>query len=220
MAKRPVPGRVKTRLQPRCSPRQAAEVHAAMLRYVLARVAAHVAAGAWVLALDGNGADESAVTVDVPAGWRTVDQGAGDLGERLDHVWQAVGQAAVVFFGVDCPDVPAAALRAIGPALASHDAAVGPVEDGGYWTLAAGRYLPPLLEGIDWGSPSVYDQTVAAASRAGLHLSALPRWYDVDAPPDLAALQRRLTAAREPALVQLRHDLEHILDDPIQSLKG
>jgi hypothetical protein len=116
-----------------------------------------------------------------------------------------------VFLGVDCPDVPADALLAAAAALDEADAAAGPTADGGYWTLAARRCEPALLTGIDWGTPLVYDQTRAAAERAGLTFRELPRWFDVDEPADLLALFDRLRDADEPALLRLRQRLEPLL---------
>ena len=223
MAKRAVPGRVKTRLIGPLSADQAAAVHAAMLECVLRRVRAHVP-GTPVLALDAWPADADAGAPVEPAGdavvaalagdsdWRVLDQGSGALGDRLNHVWSKLGGGPVVFFGVDVPDVPSAALQGIVPALASHDAAIGPAADGGYWTLAAAQSQPALLEGIDWGTARVYHQTCDAAKRAGLRWCALTRWRDVDDSAGLTALQRRLRRATEPALVTLHHRLQRIVE--------
>ncbi len=241
MAKRPVPGQVKTRLRTRFTADQAARIHAAMLRCVLSRVRKYVP-GEHVLALgiasqrsapcsaapsDNAAPDVQAEAAETakawgltfPEGWRVVDQGEGGLGERLDHVWQVVGGGPVIFLGVDSPDVPSEALSGIAPLLTSHDAAIGPVADGGYWTLAASRYLPMLLQGIDWGSASVYHQTVETAACAGLRCGVLPAWHDVDEPADFDALLRRLDhvaikdEANEPALVRLRQDLLAIMSE-------
>ena len=153
-----------------------------------------------------------------PRGWDLVDQGGGDLGERLDRVWRGRGDkqagGPIVFFGIDCPDVPAEALAGIGPALGRDQVAIGPVTDGGYWTLACAAYQPGLLQGIDWGTPAVYDQTVRAAKRLGLNPTALPAWHDVDEPKDLDALRQRLAnlpEPREPALAELAARLDEIL---------
>ena len=220
MAKGAVPGRVKTRLTrgvEAVSPDQSAAVHAAMLEAVLARLEL------WVRD-SGGGKVHLVLAMDDPAlapaaavGWRVMDQGAGDLGQRLDHVWRdCVDRGdgeAVVFFGVDCPDVPAQALAAIAEVLEKHDAAVGPVDDGGYWTLASRRYAPGLIADIDWGTAVVYDQTCAAAERLGLSLHRLPTWHDVDEPADLAGLRQRLASAEEPALRRLAERLDTILTD-------
>jgi hypothetical protein len=196
---------VKTRLMPTLSAKQAAQVHAAMLDCVLQRVAEHLP-GRHLLALAG--AEPGSPAPGLPAGWAVLDQGTGTLGDRLEHVWRQLPAASpVVFLGVDSPDVPAEALAGIGATLSGVDAALGPVDDGGYWALAAARRLPALVRGIDWGTAAVYHQTRSAADAAGLQVRDLPRWHDVDTPADLADLQRRLKDAQEPALVALRDRL-------------
>ncbi len=266
MAKAAVPGRVKTRLTRGpggLTPEAAAAVHAAMLDTVLERAAGRVAGGGGaVLALDDvHRAPDAAAAW----GWRVVEQGTGDLGERIARVWRGVAGPAMVL-GVDSPDVPRASLRPVrdllyGETPADHpptggvgrgsagpggeggdaprppaarpptpgpsrgaggrpappDALLGPVADGGYWTLAARAVPLALLESIDWGTPAVYDQTHAAARAAGLRLADLPGWHDVDDTADLAALRRRLadpsTAgdAPDPALRSLARRLDALL---------
>lgn len=215
MAKQPIPGQVKTRLLGRLTPGQAAAIHRAMLDCVLERAAAHLP-GIHVLATPPPSPAPSA-SPDALDGsrWRWIDQGTGDLGARMDHVWRALGAGPIVFLGVDSPDVPAQALRAIPAALRDTDAAIGPVCDGGYWTLAANRYLPQLLTGIDWGTANVYHQTVAAAA-GRLSVTTLPVWHDVDEPDDLDALRHRLqraSAPLEPALIRLRDRLRQVCKD-------
>lgn len=218
MAKPAVPGQVKTRLLDQLSAQQAAQVHAAMLGCVLRRAQAHIPVSGpvdFVVALDGRlsaaSPAEPAASWQAPTGWRQIDQGTGDLGQRLVHVWQALGCGPIVFLGVDSPDVPAEALGSIVPAMDQGDAAIGPVDDGGYWTLALRRWEPRIFQGIDWGTASVYHQTSEAAERAGLKLAVLTQWYDIDRPADLRALCRRIEKAQEPALVQLRMELGRVL---------
>lgn len=217
MAKRPVPGRVKTRLIGELSDHQAACVHAAMLDCVLHRLIAAFP-DQLVLALD-NGTQEPlthpdpALDIQLPADTKLIDQGQGSLGDRLGHVWQAIGEGPAVFFGVDSPDVPVNALKSIPHCLAHTDAACGPVEDGGYWCLAGRQYKPILLTGIDWGTPAVYHQTRDAAEQAGLTLHELPAWHDVDDASDLTSLRERLRDAREPALIRLAQRLQRITQD-------
>ena len=193
MAKRPEPGAVKTRLvgPGGLDPEAAAQLSWAMLRCTAERLWA--ASAQVILAVSPDGcAGDVAEALDVQF-TQVVDQGAGDLGQRLECVWEGVGgEGGIAFFGVDAPDVPVTALRAIPPALANHNLAIGPTKDGGYWTLAAHGFHPAVIRGIDWGSDRVYDQTRQRAAEAGLAVYALPRWYDVDRPSDVEALSRRL----------------------------
>ncbi len=228
MAKAVVPGRVKTRLTlgpGALSPKAAAKAYAAMFEATARRLRQHLRAEddtppRLVLAMD----DPEVVppwidrqTAAQPHGWEVVPQGEGDLGDRLERVWRWAGGGPVVFFGCDSPDLPAAVLQTLGRRLREADALIGPVGDGGYWTLACGPGMETLIIDIDWGTAAVYDQTRAAARAAGLRLDDLPTWHDVDHPADLAELHRRLgsaDAANDPALRSLRRDLDLLLHDP------
>ncbi len=217
MAKRPIPGRVKTRLTPAFTPLQAAQVHAAMLQCVLARLAIHLP-GQHFLALDNQTASpdppqDPALHYQLPQAFKIIDQGQGSLGDRLKHVWKALNQSQAVFFGVDSPDVPIKTLTSLWTTLQPADAVLGPVDDGGYYCLAAKQLTPQLLTGIDWGTPAVYHQTHQAAQNAGLKLLDLAPWQDVDTPADLLELQDRLNQADEPQLAQLRQRLNRITQD-------
>jgi uncharacterized protein len=216
MAKRPEPRRVKTRLIGELSDLQAARIHAAMLDCVLTRLSA--LPGQLILALDGGinapiTHPDPDLSIEVPSGTYLMDQEHGDLGDRLGHVWQALGCGPAVFFGVDSPDVPTSTLKSIAPSLTHADAACGPVDDGGYWCLAGRQYTPKLLAGIDWGTPAVYHQTRDAAEQAGLRLHELPAWHDVDDASDLTSLRDRLRDTREPALIRLTQRLKMITQD-------
>ncbi len=216
LTKPPVPGRVKTRLitgQPGgLSAIGAARVHAAMLVCITRRLL-NIGHHEAILAVDGGRLDSpGALPLAAPAGWRVTDQGAGGLGQRLDHLWRSMGDGPLAFLGTDSPDVPMSALEAMAGAVDGADAAVGPVSDGGYWCLAARSYRPQLLRGIDWGTANVYHQTQAAAHRAGLTLAELPAWHDVDSPEDLQALRLRLRETADPHLARLAHELAAACD--------
>ncbi|MHC4428976.1 MAG: TIGR04282 family arsenosugar biosynthesis glycosyltransferase [Planctomycetota bacterium] len=193
MAKRPEPGLVKTRLAAggRFSDADVVELAWAMLRCTARRLCAR---GLLVLAVSPDGGSpETARRLEV-ADCTLLDQGPGGLGDRMDRVWRRVGRdRPVAFFGGDSPDVPDDALDAIGPTLATADVTCGPTPDGGYWTLAARAHQPAVLREIDWGTPSVYDQTRSRAVEAGLRFKTLPPWPDVDRPEDVDALRERLS---------------------------
>jgi glycosyltransferase A (GT-A) superfamily protein (DUF2064 family) len=122
-----------------------------------------------------------------------MDQGGGNLGDRLDRLWRLLGSSGpVAFFGSDSPDVPEEVLGQLPEALGRAELAVGRTPDGGYWTIAGQAPHPEVLVEIDWGGPAVYDQTLQRAAEAGLSVHELPPWFDVDHPADLAALRCRL----------------------------
>ena len=198
MAKRPEPGLVKTRLfgEGPFDASTAAQIAWAMLRCTVDRLAARVMV---VLAVTPDGCGGPlAERLGYPS-LPTVDQGPGDLGQRLDRVWRQVTSVRpVAFFGSDSPDIPEDALhRRIPEALEVCDLAVGPTHDGGYWTLAARSHYPQVLRDIDWGGDRVYDQTCQRAAEAGLSLQSLPLWPDVDRLDDVIALRRRLAARNQ-----------------------
>ena len=215
MTKAPAPGRVKTRLQTRYTPHQAAQIHRAMLQCTLERLAKF---------LPGNNPLKKIVAIDRPPsnppsdtdlppaaqGWKIIDQGTGDLGERMLRVAASMNTTPMIFFGADSPDLPAKVIAEIPTKLRDRPAAVGPTHDGGYWCIAMRDLTPTLLRGIDWGSHYVYDQTVQAAHRHGIPLATLPAWHDVDRPEDVDALRHRLRDAKEAPLNDLRKRLDRI----------
>ncbi len=194
MAKDPEFVVVKTRLREVYSRETATRIAEIMLQCVARRLAR--AAGRLVLAVTPDGAGPRlarGLGLQVGGEVSVLDQGSGDLGLRLDRVWRQVGtKRPVAFFGGDSPDVPEAALAEIPSALHAADVAVGPTDDGGYWTLAAREHHDAVLAGIDWGTGKVYDQTRQRAETAGLVVGTLPLWHDVDRPQDVDALRRRL----------------------------
>lgn len=192
MAKRPTAGQVKTRLvnDGALSADEASQLSWEMLLCTAQRL---TNISKTVLAVTPDG-DAQQLASDLGAQFDdVVDQGEGNLGQRLDHVWNLVGtDKPVAFFGGDVPDVPLSHVAEIPGALESNEIAIGPTDDGGYWTLAARSYFPRILEEIDWGSNLVYDQTYKRAAQAGLSITSLKLWYDVDKQEDLLALRTRL----------------------------
>lgn len=185
VAKAPVPGRVKTRLCPPCTPVQAARVAAAALADTL-DVVATAAAGARVLVVDGR--------YPAPPGWATIAQRGGSLGDRLAGAFadtRTLGTAAVLV-GMDTPQVTTehldTALRLLGTA-GGPDAVLGPAADGGWWAL--GLRDPghaTILRTIPTSTATTGRRTLAALRRRGLRVELLPRLRDVDTAADARAV--------------------------------
>ncbi|SEL21516.1 TIGR04282 family arsenosugar biosynthesis glycosyltransferase [Nonomuraea pusilla] len=171
LAKRPRPGRVKTRLTPPYTPSEAAELAAGALADTLAAVRAAPAA-ARVLAFDDD--------ADVP-GFDLVRQRGAGLDERLAwafHDAYALRPLPVVLVGMDTPQLTPALLARAAETLDGHDAVFGPATDGGFWLLGLRRPDPARLVGVPMSRP---DTGRAQLGRLrGLSVAFLPCLTDVD----------------------------------------
>jgi rSAM/selenodomain-associated transferase 1 len=176
IAKAPVPGRVKTRLSPPCTPEQAARLAAAALVDTLAAVAAAGGpARRRVLALDGEPG------AWVPPGFEVVGQRAGPFGERLAGAFADVGGPALLV-GMDTPQLTPALLEAGLAALAAPgvDAVLGPALDGGYWAIGLQGPDPAVFEGVPMSVAGTGEAQRARLGALGLRTADLPPLLDVD----------------------------------------
>ncbi len=193
-AKYPTPGKVKTRLVPPLTPQRAADLHRAAL----------AATGALVRAVGGlrsvlvGTPDDSAALLARELDTLVDDhwpQGDGSLGDRLiraaDRAF-ADGAPAVLLFGADSPTIPIAYIHEAIDSLQRHPAVMGPCDDGGYYLLGLAGPQPALLDGIDWGSDRVAEQTRAQARSSGIDLCELPAWHDIDRRRDLPRAAKAL----------------------------
>lgn len=184
IAKEPVPGRVKTRLTPPCTPRQAAGLAAASLADTLHTVAA-LPARRRVLVLSGR----PGPWLPDDAGFEVVPQVEGGLDERIAAAFAGCDGPALLV-GMDTPQLTAAHLAG---ALARdgfrrYDAWFGPALDGGFWALGLAQPDPSLVLGV----PMSTDRTGAVQRTrlldAGLRVGDLPALRDVDTATDAAAI--------------------------------
>ena len=184
LAKAPVPGRVKTRLCPPCTPAQAARIAAAALADTL-DAATGTAAGT-VLALDGRMAAPDGVTVLMQRG--------DSLGRRIAAAFADATSGVrgpVLQIGMDTPQVSPAELDAGMDALLTPgvDAVLGPAIDGGWCAL--GLHEPThagLLADVPMSTPDTGRLTLRALRGAGLRVAALPALRDVDTYADAVAV--------------------------------
>ncbi|MFE2326145.1 DUF2064 domain-containing protein [Streptomyces sp. NPDC059385] len=187
IAKEPVPGRVKTRLTPPFTPRQAARLAEAALADTLAAVAA-TPAERHVLVLDG------APGPWLPPGFEVVPQSGGGLDERLAAAFAACAGPALLI-GMDTPQVTPELLA---PALAfdAYDAWFGPAADGGFWALGLAAPDPALLLGVPMSVPETGTVQYERLCGAGLRVGLLPRLRDVDTAADAAEVAALVPAGR------------------------
>jgi rSAM/selenodomain-associated transferase 1 len=182
MAKEPVPGRVKTRLCPPCTPGQAAGIAAAALADTLAAVDAS-GCRARVLALAGR--PESWRR----AGWSIVPQVAGDLGRRLAVAVAGVA-GPVLVVGMDTPQLTPTVLDDACARLAAPDvdAVLGPADDGGYWAIGFRDLRAGAFDDVTMSTADTGRQQRARLDALGLRVTELRRLRDVDTVEDARAV--------------------------------
>jgi len=184
----PEPGRAKTRLIAALGAQGAADLH----RRLTERTVATVLASGLPCEVRSTGASaemfedwldpsrHSGLRRNDGGRFSVVDQGDGDLGARLAR---AAAACPVLLIGADCPDLTPAHLCAAAAALTQAAAVIGPAEDGGYWLLGLAAPAPAAFEGVEWGGPQVFAQTVARLAANPVVLDTLA---DLDRPEDLA----------------------------------
>ena len=178
-ARFPVAGMCKTRLIPKVGANGAAAIHT---RLVEKCVAAMRGSGLKI-ELWTTGGDAVQFGDWLGHDIAYVDQGDGDLGDRLAR---AAAPYPVIFIGSDAPDLDAARLIAAAAALATAPAVIGPAEDGGYYLLGLNTPAPWLFTNMDWGTESVFAETMRRFDARGIAPVVLEPLADLDRPEDLA----------------------------------
>jgi uncharacterized protein len=181
IAKAPVPGRVKTRLTPPCTPAEAARLADAALQDTLAAALACRGAGRRVLVLDGR-----------PPAWLPADvevlaqRGAG-LAARLAAAFADVREPAFLV-GMDTPQVTAELLDAGLAAIGRRDATLGLAHDGGYWGIGLRRADARVFRGVPMSDPGTGAAQRRRLRALGLRTALLPALRDVDTIADARAV--------------------------------
>lgn len=192
MAKAPVPGSVKTRLEPLLGDGGCAELQGQLIRHTVA----WAPDAADLVSLAYAPADAGGVLATlVPPALALFPQRGTELGARLhaacaDAAGRHTGPLAVV--GTDAPLLGPGHVRAAFAELeGGADACLIPAEDGGYVLIALAI---PNTAAFDipagaWGGPQVFALTLDALARAGMRTTVLPALPDLDTPADALALR-------------------------------
>jgi len=196
-AREPIPGRVKTRLATSIGEVPAAEAYATMLGNVIDTSRQMNDIGTVVFW------DCDPVSLPILAARYSCHsrrQSPGDLGERMQAAFEAMyagGFGICCIIGSDAPDLPVSYIQEAFDLLIAQktDVVFGPAEDGGYYLLGMSRLWPQLFINIDWSTPHVLCQSLAAAERSGIKTTLLPEWYDIDTQEDLEKFWTRNSGA-------------------------
>lgn len=190
----PKPGQTKTRLLPILSPEQCAGLHTAFLKD-LAELYRSFPAELFVAYTDDP--DWAVLTAIFPMAKGFFPQEGADLGEKMLHAMETVlkqGYDSCILTGSDLPLLSASHLESGFTALKTADITLGPTSDGGYYLVGSNKACPEIFRNQQYGGPTVWEKTLAAAQNAGYAVEPALACDDVDTPDDLRALRGALSA--------------------------
>ncbi|HED14547.1 MAG TPA: DUF2064 domain-containing protein [Gammaproteobacteria bacterium] len=203
LARQPLAGHCKTRLQTHCNADQAAIIAAALLEETVA-IAAHSWPG--IIFLHGSPNQQHPLFVDLAKQYtlQLAAQKGSDLGQIQTNALTIslnTGSPAAVI-GSDLPGLKGAWLQEACTRLKYNENVLGLSPDGGYYLLGV-QYIPGgLLQNICWSSSKVSSQLLHNARHLHLQISTdLPQVNDVDTWQDLLA-----ASAASPTLSRRLYD--------------
>lgn len=170
----PVPGQTKTRLIPALGALGAAELQRQLTLCSL-NTLEHSTLPSTTFYYTGG----SLTQVQRWLGHRPINfrkQQGLDLGARMRAALFATldrDGGPVVLVGSDIAQMAAHHLTRAFDALARHDVVLGPSRDGGYWLVGLRRPVD-IFSNIQWSTPNVWEQTLAAIQNLGLSTPRCP----------------------------------------------
>lgn len=187
MAKRPFPGRTKTRLTPPLSPAAAAQLYECLLQDTLNSVRSVPNTQP---AIAFSPAAEKPYFQALAPDFLLLPQVGETLSQRLDNVLSSClqnGYAQVAAINSDSPALPANYLAQAFTELndVTTELVLGPVSDGGYYLIGWKRPLSSTVLEVQMSTPTVLEDTLAVAGRLKLRSTLLPTWHDIDDIEDL-----------------------------------
>lgn len=114
--------------------------------------------------------------------------GEGDLGDRQSHIYHELLKThdGVILIGADAPQLSIEIIEQAMDALKTHDYAIGPANDGGYYLLAGQRNIPAKVwSTTPWSDAKTRETLVAQLHSKPYELGMLT---DVDTESDLNSM--------------------------------
>lgn len=184
----PVPGKAKTRLIPELGEKGAADLQEIMTGLAVLNVRCFSAVSGADIEMCFEGAGKTKMRRWLGKGIKFRCQGKGDLGQRMNRAFTNAfeeGCERVVIIGCDCPQIDRKCLSAAFNALENNDIVIGPATDGGYYLIGLSKPVPEIFMNIDWGTDSVFQQTITTAEDKNYKTAQLHKLPDIDRPDDL-----------------------------------
>ena len=192
LAKKPIPGFVKTRLLAHLSPNKAAQLSLAMVTDIVGK-ASQCWNGPTKLLVSPDPDHPALIELSKKFQVEMAPQVAGDLGQKMEEalVLGLKYSPAAAVMGCDLPWVTGALLHYASDKLTSGSNAIGPTADGGFYFVGIQQYRKGMFGNIQWSCDSVFRNALIQAAEVGLHYDVvLPCQQDIDEFADLEYLAR------------------------------
>ena len=127
-------------------------------------------------------------------GFQKAVQHGDDLGEKMMQAFMENferGFEKVVLIGTDCPSITEEIIMNAFAVLDTHDVAIGPAYDGGYYLIGITALHSTLFENITWSTSTVLEDSINKCKASGLLYALLPTLHDVDEERDLIHLYNK-----------------------------
>ena len=181
--RRPVKGKVKSRLAKTLGEEKALEIYRWLLDVTFTALRNNPAEV--LLYFDSNENDEPIC----PDSYKSFLQKGETLGERMINAFsdQSGEAQKIVMIGSDCPEMNQSLIQKAFDELDNHNLVLGPASDGGVYLIGIkGKNLDVLHE-VPWESSLVFDSII---SNAGADQCAiLPMMKDIDYEEDFKAFE-------------------------------
>jgi hypothetical protein len=196
-AKDPIPGRVKTRLNPCITPDEAAKLYKAFSLDIISSARKLKCINVTVAYTPNDAEKAFRKLVEQPINF--LPQKGKNLGERMKNAFKqsfTEGAERVVIIGTDSPTLPVSYIQKAFDVLKKIPVVIGPTFDGGYYLVGLSKQNDDIFDDIEWATSRVFGQTLTRIKSLNTQLYVLPPWYDVDTSEDLEFLRSHLLAMR------------------------
>lgn len=190
--KAPLPGKVKTRLQPCLAPETIIEIYKSFITEILEKCGGLKRISRF-LGCAPTKEDDFLRAMTRMHKMRAFNQRGLNLGAKLVNAFKDFlkkGYGEVVIIGSDSPTIPLDYIRMAFSELRRNNVVIGPCCDGGLYLVGVKKkVVPDIFQDIPWDTSEVLNRTLRNLYALNIKFSMLPFWYDVDTIDDLRFLE-------------------------------
>ncbi len=193
--KAPVPGTVKTRLQPHLAPEKIVKLYKSFLTEIVS-LCAHLKGVDTFLGCAPTRDDAFLIKLAMKYKMQRFNQRGKNLGERIFNAFKDCsekGYSKIVLIGSDSPSIPIDFIKKAFFELRKNDFVIGPCFDQGLYLVGTRKdKINTIFRNIKLDTGKDVNMILKKTHNMNITLSMLPFWYDVDNIEDLKFLKLHL----------------------------